>query len=188
MCDPAGTAAWPARPDGGFVGHARLAARRRQRRALRTRGGVGGGTPQYRLSEPGSRPDNLRRCRDTRHLFRSRPRGQQLRRRATIDGGLARGWQRVRAPWSAGHAVGCCDRIDRVALLDARPPSAVRRPRTASRPARPRGWPNAALVTLGTAPAYSVGGVPRGTYYVRVRAMNPAGVGPPSGDATVTVP
>ncbi len=50
------------------------------------------------------------------------------------------------------------------------------------------GLANAALVTLGATPAFSVGGVPRGTYYVRVRAVNPAGVGPPSGDATVTVP
>jgi xylan 1,4-beta-xylosidase len=50
------------------------------------------------------------------------------------------------------------------------------------------GLANAALVTLGTTPSYSVGGVPRGIYYVRVRAMNPAGVGPPSADATVVVP
>ena len=39
------------------------------------------------------------------------------------------------------------------------------------------GLANAALVTLGATPAFSVSGVPPGTYYVRVRAMNPAGVG-----------
>jgi predicted phage tail protein len=50
------------------------------------------------------------------------------------------------------------------------------------------GLANAALVTLGATPAFAVSGVPPGTYYVRVRAMNPAGVGPSSGDATVTVP
>jgi len=50
------------------------------------------------------------------------------------------------------------------------------------------GLANAALVTLSATPAFSASGAPRGTYYVRVRAMNPAGVGPPSPDATVTVP
>jgi hypothetical protein len=47
---------------------------------------------------------------------------------------------------------------------------------------------NAARVVLGATPSFSTGGVPRGTYYVRVRAVNAAGVGPASADATVVVP
>ena len=50
------------------------------------------------------------------------------------------------------------------------------------------GLANAAVITLGAAPAFSTGGVPPGTYSVRVRAINAAGVGPPSGDAAVVVP
>jgi predicted phage tail protein len=50
------------------------------------------------------------------------------------------------------------------------------------------GLANAAMVTLGSTPAFAASGVPPGTYYVRVRAINQAGVGPPSGEATIAVP
>jgi hypothetical protein len=42
--------------------------------------------------------------------------------------------------------------------------------------------------TLGPSPAVSIGGVPPGTYYVRVRARNEAGVGAPSTELAVSVP
>lgn len=45
-----------------------------------------------------------------------------------------------------------------------------------------------AALALGPSTALSVPGVPRGTYYVRVRATNAAGIGPPSPDLAVVVP
>jgi hypothetical protein len=50
------------------------------------------------------------------------------------------------------------------------------------------GLGNAAIVTLGSTPSFATSGVPPGTYYVRVRAINQAGVGPASDDVTVLVP
>jgi hypothetical protein len=43
----------------------------------------------------------------------------------------------------------------------------------------------AAIPIAGT--SFSVGGVPPGTYYVRVRGVGPGGVGPPTADAVITV-
>ncbi len=53
------------------------------------------------------------------------------------------------------------------------------------------GLANLATVTLGEFPSYSlpiVTPVPPGTYLVRVRAMNAAGVGPPSADLVLSFP
>jgi predicted phage tail protein len=44
-----------------------------------------------------------------------------------------------------------------------------------------------AVATLAATPAFVTSGVPRGTYYVRLRGINQAGVGPPSADAAVVV-
>ena len=49
------------------------------------------------------------------------------------------------------------------------------------------GLSNGARVAIGPATSFATGGVGRGTYYVRVRAVNGAGSGPPSADATVVV-
>jgi hypothetical protein len=45
-----------------------------------------------------------------------------------------------------------------------------------------------ANIPVGSAPNVAVAGVPPGTYHVRIRARNPAGVGPPSIDIVVVVP
>jgi hypothetical protein len=51
------------------------------------------------------------------------------------------------------------------------------------------GQANLAVVLTGlTATTFSTVGVPRGTYYVRVLAVNAAGVGSPSNEVTLTVP
>lgn len=50
------------------------------------------------------------------------------------------------------------------------------------------GLANLASVTLGTASTASFSAVPSGIYFVRVRAMNIAGMGPPSDDIAVRVP
>jgi hypothetical protein len=44
-----------------------------------------------------------------------------------------------------------------------------------------------AVLTLTATPAVVTSDVPRGTYYVRLRGINQAGIGPPSGDAAVVV-
>jgi hypothetical protein len=49
------------------------------------------------------------------------------------------------------------------------------------------GLSNLARVTTGPATSFATSGVGPGTYYVRVRAVNGAGTGPPSADATVVV-
>lgn len=49
------------------------------------------------------------------------------------------------------------------------------------------GLANAAVV-LTAAPSLAAPGVPAGTYYVRVRAVNAAGASPPTADITVVVP
>jgi hypothetical protein len=51
-----------------------------------------------------------------------------------------------------------------------------------------RGLSDLAVVNVGLVTSYTVRGVAAGTYYVRVRAVNDAGTGPPSSDATVVVP
>jgi hypothetical protein len=45
-----------------------------------------------------------------------------------------------------------------------------------------------ATLSLGTINTHSVTGVPRGTYYVRVRAINAGGQGPPSSEEIAIVP
>ena len=50
------------------------------------------------------------------------------------------------------------------------------------------GLTNLAMLPVGNTTSFTVGGVPPGTYYVRVRAFNRAGQGPPSSEATVIVP
>ena len=50
------------------------------------------------------------------------------------------------------------------------------------------GSANLAAVPVGNVLALSVPGVPPGTYYVRVRAANAAGQGPPSNEVVVVVP
>lgn len=52
--------------------------------------------------------------------------------------------------------------------------------------ASPGGAPIASL-TATAAPTFSVGGIPPGTYYVRVAAQNLSGIGSPSNEVTVTV-
>jgi hypothetical protein len=47
---------------------------------------------------------------------------------------------------------------------------------------------NLALVCLGNVLSFSAAKVPPGTYYVRVRAFNAAGQGPPSNECTIVVP
>jgi predicted phage tail protein len=49
--------------------------------------------------------------------------------------------------------------------------------------------PGATLVSLpaGTGTSFSVPGVPNGVFYIRVRAVNAAGTGPASNEATLTV-
>jgi predicted phage tail protein len=47
---------------------------------------------------------------------------------------------------------------------------------------------NLARVPLGNVLSFSAADVPPGTYYVRVRAFNAAGQGPPSNELTVLVP
>jgi hypothetical protein len=49
------------------------------------------------------------------------------------------------------------------------------------------GAANAALINT-TVPALAAAGVPPATYYVRVRAFNAAGLGPPSSEVTIAVP
>jgi hypothetical protein len=49
------------------------------------------------------------------------------------------------------------------------------------------GLADLAVLTLGPAASYAAAGVPPGTYYVRVRAMNAAGSGPPSAEAAVVI-
>ncbi|HUU35556.1 MAG TPA: hypothetical protein VMW48_15930 [Vicinamibacterales bacterium] len=48
------------------------------------------------------------------------------------------------------------------------------------------------LVDLGTVPvattSLTAGGVPRGTFYLQVRAVNTAGTGPPSTSVALVVP
>jgi hypothetical protein len=43
-------------------------------------------------------------------------------------------------------------------------------------------------LALGAEPSVTIGGVPPGTYYVRVRAANEAGTGPACAELVVTVP
>jgi hypothetical protein len=50
------------------------------------------------------------------------------------------------------------------------------------------GSSNLAIVPVGNVLTLSAPGVPPGTYYVRVRAVNAAGQGPPSNEVAVTVP
>jgi predicted phage tail protein len=50
------------------------------------------------------------------------------------------------------------------------------------------GLSNLASLRLGPASSYRVSGVPVGTYYVRVRAFNLAGLSPPSNELRLTVP
>jgi hypothetical protein len=50
------------------------------------------------------------------------------------------------------------------------------------------GLANLAVLPLGPVTAYTAGGVPRGTYYVRVRATNAGGPGPASNEVTINVP
>ena len=50
------------------------------------------------------------------------------------------------------------------------------------------GLTNLATLPVGNTTSFTVAGVPPGTYYVRVRAFNSAGQGPPSSEATVIVP
>ena len=45
-----------------------------------------------------------------------------------------------------------------------------------------------AMLPLGPTPAISISSVPPGRYFVRVRGINDAGVGSPSGDLVVVVP
>lgn len=45
----------------------------------------------------------------------------------------------------------------------------------------------ASVATIGSATSYSAGGVPVGTYFVRVRAVNGGGVSPPSNEIVVQV-
>jgi hypothetical protein len=47
---------------------------------------------------------------------------------------------------------------------------------------------NLAIVPVGNVLALNAPGVPSGTYFVRVRASNAAGQGPPSNEVTVIVP
>ena len=47
---------------------------------------------------------------------------------------------------------------------------------------------NLAVVPVGNVLSFSAAGVPPGTYYVRVRAFNAAGQGPPSNETAVLVP
>ena len=47
---------------------------------------------------------------------------------------------------------------------------------------------NLAVVTLGPGTAFSTAGVPAGTYYLRVRAVNGAGISRPSGELILVVP
>jgi predicted phage tail protein len=49
------------------------------------------------------------------------------------------------------------------------------------------GLANLAVLPLGPATSFATTGVPRGTYYVRVRAINSAATGPPSGEVAVVV-
>ena len=50
------------------------------------------------------------------------------------------------------------------------------------------GLANITTVTLGPNPVFQIAGVPRGEYYLRVRALNAAGVGAPSRDVLLTMP
>jgi hypothetical protein len=50
------------------------------------------------------------------------------------------------------------------------------------------GLSNLATLAVGNRTSFSAGGVAPGTYYVRVRAINGAGQGPPSSEVTVIVP
>jgi len=50
------------------------------------------------------------------------------------------------------------------------------------------GSANLAVIPLANVLSFSAAGVPPGTYYVRVRAFNAAGQGPPSNETTVLVP
>jgi predicted phage tail protein len=50
------------------------------------------------------------------------------------------------------------------------------------------GSSNLAVVPIGNVLSFSAAGVPPGTYYVRVRAFNAAGQGPPSNETAVVVP
>lgn len=50
------------------------------------------------------------------------------------------------------------------------------------------GLSNLAVVPLPAATGFGVSGVPSGTYYVRIRAANGAGLGPPSGEHLLIVP
>jgi predicted phage tail protein len=50
------------------------------------------------------------------------------------------------------------------------------------------GSANLAAVPVGNVLSFSTAGVPPGTYFVRVRAFNAGGQGPPSNEATVVVP
>jgi hypothetical protein len=45
-----------------------------------------------------------------------------------------------------------------------------------------------AVMPLGNVLTFSAAGVPQGTYFVRVRAFNVGGQGPPSNETTVVVP
>jgi predicted phage tail protein len=47
---------------------------------------------------------------------------------------------------------------------------------------------NIATVALGVSTTFTTAGVPAGTYYVRIRAANAAGISEPSGDVILVVP
>jgi predicted phage tail protein len=50
------------------------------------------------------------------------------------------------------------------------------------------GLANLAVLPIGPVSAYTAGGVPPGTYFVRVRASNAGGPGPPSNEVAIVVP